>query len=48
MSEVTSECTQVPYEVVSVDTGNIKIKCPNAKKDFAPEEISAQVGGTGS
>merc|ERR1719152_974285 len=43
MSEVTSECTQVPYEVVSVDTGNIKIKCPNAKKDFAPEEISAQV-----
>lgn len=23
--------------------GNVKIKCPNAGKDFAPEEISAQV-----
>jgi len=23
--------------------GNVKIKCPNANKDFAPEEISAQV-----
>lgn len=40
---MTEECTQVPYEVISTDTGNIKIKCPAASKDFAPEEISAQV-----
>ena len=24
-------------------SGNVKIKSPNAGKDFAPEEISAQV-----
>ncbi|KAG2429224.1 hypothetical protein HXX76_010994 [Chlamydomonas incerta] len=42
MSEVGSESTQVPYQVVE-DGGNVKIKCPNAGKDFAPEEISAQV-----
>ncbi|KAG2492602.1 hypothetical protein HYH03_009018 [Edaphochlamys debaryana] len=42
MSEVGSESTQVPYRVVE-DGGNVKIKCPNAGKDFAPEEISAQV-----
>nr|CAA65356.1 heat shock protein 70B [Chlamydomonas reinhardtii] len=42
MSEVGSESTQVPYRVIE-DGGNVKIKCPNAGKDFAPEEISAQV-----
>ncbi len=30
-------------EQVIEDGGNVKIKCPNAQKDFAPEEISAQV-----
>nr|ADI46914.1 HSP70bm [Volvox carteri f. nagariensis] len=42
MSEIGQEATQVPYQVVE-DGGNVKIKCPNARKDFAPEEISAQV-----
>nr|BCL66137.1 heat shock protein 70B [Volvox africanus] len=42
MSEVGQESKQVPYQVVE-DGGNVKIKCPNAQKDFAPEEISAQV-----
>ncbi|KAF6259885.1 heat shock protein 70B [Scenedesmus sp. NREL 46B-D3] len=39
MTEVTEECKQV----TSDGNGNVKIKCPNAGKDFAPEEISAQV-----
>lgn len=42
MGEVGDESTQVPYQVTE-DGGNVKIKCPNAGKDFAPEEISAQV-----
>ncbi|GLC41009.1 heat shock [Pleodorina starrii] len=42
MSEVGQESKQVPYQVIE-DGGNVKIKCPNAQKDFAPEEISAQV-----
>ncbi|KIZ04103.1 hypothetical protein MNEG_3857 [Monoraphidium neglectum] len=43
MNEVRDECKQVPYQVVEGDSGNVKIKSPNAKKEFAPEEISAQV-----
>jgi len=43
MNEVTEECKQVPYVVIEDGNGNVKIKCPNANKDFAPEEISAQV-----
>jgi L1 cell adhesion molecule like protein len=43
MSEVTEECKQIPYVVIEDGNGNVKIKCPNAGKDFAPEEISAQV-----
>ncbi|PNG99907.1 Stromal heat shock-related protein, chloroplastic, partial [Tetrabaena socialis] len=42
MTEVGSESKQVPYQVTE-DGGNVKIKCPHAGKDFAPEEISAQV-----
>lgn len=30
-------------QVTEDGNGNVKIKCPNAGKDFAPEEISAQV-----
>ena len=43
MEEVTSECTQVPYTVVRDANGNVKIKCSNIDKEFAAEEISAQV-----
>jgi len=42
MTEVVEEAKQLPY-VVTEDSGNVKIKCPNASKSFAPEEISAQV-----
>lgn len=31
-----------PHQVTE-ESGNVKIKCPNASKSFAPEEISAQV-----
>jgi len=34
---------QVPYRVVEDGSGNVKIASSNAKRDFAPEEISAQV-----
>ncbi|KFM24329.1 Stromal 70 kDa heat shock-related protein, chloroplastic [Auxenochlorella protothecoides] len=43
MAEVGEECKQVPYRVVSDGSSNVKIASPNAKKEFAPEEISAIV-----
>jgi molecular chaperone DnaK len=40
--EITHEATEVSYKVLNVN-GNVKIDCPSAGKQFAPEEISAQV-----
>jgi molecular chaperone DnaK len=40
--EITSESTQVAYKVLNIN-GNVKLDCPAAGKQFAPEEISAQV-----
>lgn len=40
--EVTHEATEVAYKVLNVN-GNVKLDCPTAGKQFAPEEISAQV-----
>jgi molecular chaperone DnaK len=40
--EVTHETTEVSYSVKNV-SGNVKLSCPAAGKEFAPEEISAQV-----
>lgn len=40
--EVTHETTEVSYKVLNVN-GNVKIDCPVQGKQFAPEEISAQV-----
>ncbi len=40
--EITSESTQVAYKVLNI-SGNVKIDAPAASKQFAPEEISAQV-----
>ena len=40
--EVTHETTEVSYKVLNVG-GNVKLDCPAASKQFAPEEISAQV-----
>jgi molecular chaperone DnaK len=40
--EITHEATEVAYKVLNVN-GNVKIDCPAQGKQFAPEEISAQV-----
>jgi molecular chaperone DnaK len=41
--EVRNETSGVSYEVVRDSNGSVKIKCPALNKQFAPEEISAQV-----
>jgi molecular chaperone DnaK len=41
--EVRNETSGVSYEVVRDSNGSVKIKCPVLNKQFAPEEISAQV-----
>lgn len=41
--EVDEEAKQVSYKVVRDKNGNVKIVCPALGKQFAPEEISAQV-----
>ena len=40
--EITHEATEVSYKVLNV-SGNVKIDSPAQGKQFAPEEISAQV-----
>ncbi|MBO1349040.1 MAG: molecular chaperone DnaK [Hormoscilla sp. GUM202] len=42
-TEVTNESTEVSYKVLGNSNGNVKLDCPTAGKQFAPEEISAQV-----
>jgi molecular chaperone DnaK len=41
--EVSEELKQVSYIVKTDTQGNIKLECPALKKDFAPEEMSAEV-----
>lgn len=41
--EVSKELTEVSYKVLRDSNGNVKLDCAAAKKQFAPEEISAQV-----
>ncbi|PHT40098.1 hypothetical protein CQW23_18952 [Capsicum baccatum] len=43
MAEVDEESKQVSYRVMKDDNGNVKLECPAIGKQFAPEEISAQV-----
>nr|WCH54767.1 Hsp70-type chaperone [Hypnea edeniana] len=42
-NEVNNESKQSSYAVKTDNNSNIKIQCPALNKDFAPEEISAQV-----
>ncbi|MGQ4647412.1 molecular chaperone DnaK [Lyngbya aestuarii] len=42
-SEVSPESKRVPYTIRRDEDGNLKIRCPRLKKEFAPEEISAMV-----
>ena len=41
--EVTNESKEVAYKVIKDSNGNVKLDCPAQDKQFAPEEISAQV-----
>jgi molecular chaperone DnaK len=41
--EVTNETKEVAYKVLRDSNGNVKLDCPAQGKQFAPEEISAQV-----
>ncbi|GKD73553.1 stromal 70 kDa heat shock-related protein, chloroplastic, partial [Tanacetum coccineum] len=43
MTEVDDESKQVSYNVVRDENGNVKLDCPAIGKQFAAEEISAQV-----
>jgi molecular chaperone DnaK (HSP70) len=43
MSEVEDESKQVSYKVMRDPNGNVKLECPVINKQFAAEEISAQV-----
>lgn len=42
-NEVKQESTQVSYKIKEDLKGNIKVICPVLKKEFSPEEISAQI-----
>ncbi|AFZ12517.1 Chaperone protein dnaK [Crinalium epipsammum PCC 9333] len=41
--EITHEATEVSYKVLRDNNANVKLDCPAQSKQFAPEEISAQV-----
>ena len=41
--EIAEESKRLPYKVGKDQNDNIKINCPALKKEFSPEEISAQV-----
>jgi len=42
-SELSAPSKRVPYTIRRDDGGNIKLRCPRLKKEFAPEEISARI-----
>ena len=42
-SELSPESKRVPYTIRRDEYGNIKIKCPRMKRDFAPEELSSMI-----
>ncbi|MFB6275908.1 MAG: molecular chaperone DnaK [Halothece sp.] len=42
-TELSAPSKRVPYTIRRDDTGNIKLRCPRLKKEFAPEEISARI-----
>lgn len=42
-AELNPESKRVAYTIRRDESGNVRIKCPRLKKDFAPEEISAMI-----
>ena len=41
--EITHEATEVSYKTLRDRNGNVKLDCVAARKQFAPEDVSAQV-----
>ena len=41
--EISDDAKKLPYKVGKDQNDNIKISCPALKKEFSPEELSAQV-----
>ena len=41
--ELNPTSKRVPYTIRKDESGNIRIKCPRLKRDFAPEEVSAMI-----
>lgn len=42
-AEVSPESKRVPYTIRRDEEGNLRIRCPRLRKEFAPEEISAMI-----
>jgi molecular chaperone DnaK len=42
-AELQPESKRVSYTIKRDELGNIKIRCPKLKKEFAPEEVSAMI-----
>jgi molecular chaperone DnaK len=42
-AELQPELKRVSYTIKRDELGNIKIRCPKLKKEFAPEEVSAMI-----
>ena len=42
-AELQPESKRIPYTIKRDELGNIKIRCPKLKKEFAPEEVSAMI-----
>ncbi|AFZ44795.1 chaperone protein DnaK [Halothece sp. PCC 7418] len=42
-AELSPASKRVPYTIRRDDAGNVKLRCPRLKKEFAPEEISARI-----
>ena len=42
-SELQPDSKKVPYTIRRDEMGNVKIRCPRLKKEFAPEEVSAMI-----
>ncbi|MBE9041238.1 molecular chaperone DnaK [Oscillatoriales cyanobacterium LEGE 11467] len=41
--ELNPTSKRVPYTIRKDESGNIRIKCPRLKRDFAPEEVAAMI-----
>jgi len=42
-AELSPESKRVPYTIRRSEQGNIKVRCPRLKREFAPEELSAMI-----